>query len=230
MAGNVSDHWQEFDFLEFCDDNRPPVPADRNDTGAADGLAALAQTIESEIVPRLMLAHKAERYSKAPEPGDQSEPSNGDVVAFASLVVTGDMKSAIGFIDDLRHRGVSLESIYVDLMAPAARHLGEQWLEDRCDFVAVTLGLSHMQQLLSALATVFAPEHAVDGSGRKALLITGPGEQHTFGLYMVAEFFRRGGWDVWGGVPEAEESVLESVMDDWFDVFGLSVSREGSLG
>ena len=37
--------------------------------------------------------------------------------------------------------------------------------------------------------------------GRRALLVSVPGEQHSFGVTMVAEFFRRAGWDAWTGAP-----------------------------
>ena len=229
QLGNASNYWQEYDFLEFCDAEVAFSSPVRESTEVSDGLAALARTIETEIVPRLMLAHKADISRIQPEAEQEVEPSKDDVVGFAETVINGDMKAALLAIEGLRARGVSLESIYIDLMAPAARYLGELWLEDRCDFMAVTLGLSRMQQLLSALSTASEPGMAAADLSRRALLATVPGEQHTFGLYMVAEFFRRSGWDVWGGVPEDADSVLELVMDDWFDVIGLSVSREGSL-
>ena len=229
QLGNADEYWREYEYMEYCDDVRDSEVAEEGSTGAAAGLNALAQTIESEIVPRLMMAHRADL-----EPADSGvreaiEPSQADVVDFADTVVSGDMKAALGRIEDLRRRGVTLESIYVDLMAPAARHLGVLWLEDRCDFVTVTLGLSRMQQLLSALGTASGPERLTPDRSSKALLTTIPGDQHTFGLYMVAEFFRRSGWDVWGGVPEGPSSVVQFVRDDWFDVVGLSVSLQGSL-
>ncbi len=220
QLGNADEYWREYEYMEYCDDVRDSEVAEEGSTGAAAGLNALAQTIESEIVPRLMMAHRADL-----EPADSGvreaiEPSQADVVDFADTVVSGDMKAALGRIEDLRRRGVTLESIYVDLMAPAARHLGVLWLEDRCDFVTVTLGLSRMQQLLSALGTASGPERLTPDRSSKALLTTIPGDQHTFGLYMVAEFVRRSGWDVWGGVPEGPSSVVQFVRDDWFDGLG----------
>ncbi len=229
QLGNADEYWREYEYMEYCDDVRDSEVAEEGSTGAAAGLNALAQTIESEIVPRLMMAHRADLEPAGSGVREAIEPSQADVVDFADTVVSGDMKAALGRIEDLRRRGVTLESIYVDLMAPAARHLGVLWLEDRCDFVTVTLGLSRMQQLLSALGTASGPERLTPDRSSKALLTTIPGDQHTFGLYMVAEFFRRSGWDVWGGVPEGPSSVVQFVRDDWFDVVGLSVSLQGSL-
>jgi transcriptional regulator PpsR len=58
------------------------------------------------------------------------------------------------------------------------------------------------------------------------LLLPGPGEQHTFGLVMVSEFFRRAGWDVAGGPWEAGADPIIMVRREWFDVVGFSLGSE----
>ena len=60
-------------------------------------------------------------------------------------------------------------------------------------------------------------------TGRRVLLLPGPGEQHTFGLSMVAEFFRRSGWEVVGGTGPESLDPVRAVRDEWFDVVGISV-------
>ena len=229
QLGNTREYLQEFECFEGGDGSAEGEVSEVGNSASTAGLAALEKTIETEIVPRLMLAHKAEMMPKEqPAPG-AALPDPHDVADFTAFMVDGDMQRALDQIEGLRSRGVSLEAIYLELMAPAARDLGEQWIEDRSDFITVTLALSRMQQLLHALS----PDHS-DGStafadGRKALLVTVPGEQHTFGIYMVAELFRQKGWDVWGGVPESQESVIEFVKGDWFDVIGVSVSSQSSV-
>ena len=206
---------------------------DEKELTSVSRLASLARTIETEIVPRLMLAHRAEfvRANEAIDDGEEADAtiSQDDVVAFARIVVRKEVADAHFFIDGLQSRGISLESLFLELMAPAARYLGDLWVEDRCDFTEVTLGLSRMQQLLNALS----PEFEAGGSGealdQRALMVTFPGEDHTFGMYMVAEFFRRGGWEVWGGPPDSEEAVYDLIADDWFDLLGVSVSLDSNL-
>lgn len=61
------------------------------------------------------------------------------------------------------------------------------------------------------------------------LLAPAPGEQHTFGLSMVAEFFRRAGWDVWSGPVASRQELVGMVRAAWFAVVGLSVSSERKL-
>ena len=48
--------------------------------------------------------------------------------------------------------------------------------------------------------------------GRRILLTAVPGEQHSFGLYMVAEFFRRAGWDVVDGWREVVQAARQRLL------------------
>ena len=51
-----------------------------------------------------------------------------------------------------------LELLFLRLLAPAARRLGELWEGDLCTFTDVTIGLSHLQQVLRELSPVFEEE------------------------------------------------------------------------
>ncbi len=222
----TSDYLEGYDLFRFCDEEDDTV-AEQAEREPEARFAGLAKTIETEIVPRLMLAHRAELTSHRAVTDGSLEPSEEDIKAFAAIVVRKDLESARRFVADMQERGTSIEKVFLALMAPTARYLGDLWVEDRLDFASVTLGLSRLQQLLRVLSREFG--QAGGSAERRVLLITYPGEQHTFGLYMVAEFFRRDGWDVWGGPPDSEEAVFDLVAEDWFDVFGISVSLDSNL-
>ena len=57
-------------------------------------------------------------------------------------------------------RGASVETLYLDLLAPTARHLGDLWDADVCDFTEVTVGLGRLQQVLHELSPAFQSEIA----------------------------------------------------------------------
>ena len=62
------------------------------------------------------------------------------------------------------------------------------------------------------------------------VLLTQPDtEQHMFGLSMVAEFFRREGWNVLGGVAGVGIDAVAWVRRDWFDAVGFSIGSEQAL-
>ncbi len=203
------------------------LPVGRSDDAANDlRMSRLARTIEEEIIPRLMLAHRA-----APEPVARPNGVHGaitaaDVEAFAKLVLSPDEDAAFSSIHSLRARDVSVEKIYLDLLAPTARYLGALWDDDLCDFTEVTVGLGRLQRVLRELSPHMGQgvEHA--NGGRRILLLPSPGEQHTFGLVMVAEFFRSAGWDVVGGAWAAGADAAAMVSQEWFDVVGFSLGAE----
>ena len=61
------------------------------------------------------------------------------------------------------------------------------------------------------------------------LLTCVPGEQHTLGAIIVAEFMLRDGWRVLVGAPWTEADLLAMVSSEWFDVIGFSVGCENRL-
>ena len=191
-------------------------------------LALLSRAIEDEIIPRLMLAHPTAVDCLPAAPSVSGQVSQDDVRAFAQLVLEPDENVAHACIDAMRTSGISVETIYTDLLAPVARYLGELWEDDLCDFTQVTVGLGRLQQVLRELSPAFSQSNA-STSGNRVLLLPGPGEQHTFGLVMVAEFFRRAGWDVGGGPWEAGADPVVMVKREWFDVVGFSLGNVEQL-
>lgn len=207
----------------------------RTDTMEAsndDGLRSvlLAKAVEYEIIPRLMLAHRVPREVPAEPLSEGLHVAPEDLVPFAELVLREDDVALRDFVKALRDRGVPIESVFLDLLAPAARYLGDLWDRDLCTFTEVTVGLGRLQQLLRENSTTFAG-FAFEDDGDKArrvLLIPCPGEQHTFGLSLVGEFFHREGWEVVSSFVESEGAPA-MVQKDWFDVVGFSLGCESSI-
>ena len=190
--------WEDADVLAIGTSAAKPVLMPL--TGAPRySRTPLERTIEEEVIPRLVLARRGAAKTSSISAPDGSTPGPTEVLKFAGLMLTADVAAAHAFVGALRQRGTPVESLYLDLLAPAARHLGDLWCADACDFATVTMGLGRLQQLLHELSPAFGGELEHREHGRRALLVPVPGEQHTFGLLMVVEFFRRAGWDVWSG-------------------------------
>jgi len=119
----------------------------------------LGRTIEAEIIPRLVAAHRQDSTHGGPL---AAKVFPEDVIAFSDLTMQQDADACLEFVGSIRSRGVSLPAIYLDLIAPAASRLGALWCEDRCDFTLVTVGLWRMQQVLYDLSPEFrtGPEAA----------------------------------------------------------------------
>ena len=204
------------------------LATDANRDAVEVRLAMLSRAIEDQIIPRLMLAHPTADDCLSLTATTNAQVSQEDVKAFAKLVLAPDENVAHACIEAMRTSGISVETIYTDLLAPVARYLGVLWEEDLCDFAEVTVGLGRLQQVLRELSPAFGQSNT-GTSGSRVLLLPGPGEQHTFGLVMVAEFFRRAGWDVGGGPWEAGADPVVMVQREWFDVVGFSLGNVAQL-
>ncbi len=191
----------------------------------------LARSIEGEIIPRLMMLFDHQLSSAAPAAPSRSLPSpTEELDAFVALVLENDADVVCEYIEQLREGGESLPVVYLNLLAPAARRLGELWESDECTFATVTLGISRMHQVLLRFSPFFCANCSESPDDAKSVLVIPyPGEQHTFGLMMLVEFFRRDGWRVWSGSPGSYEELLGLLESDRFDVVGLSVATERYL-
>ncbi len=186
---------------------------------AKSRLSQLAKTLEADVIPRLVGAHGQDARAAV-----HLEPR--EIEAFVGLLRNASDPAVANAVEAARSRGLSIESIFLELFAPAARHLGELWVADRCDFSTVTICLGRLQRLLREWSPTFGTEVEHPANGRRILLAQHPEEQHSFGLSMVAEFFRREGWEVLGGVGGAVADPSAQVSREWFDAVGFSIGSE----
>ncbi|MFM9827954.1 MAG: B12-binding domain-containing protein [Sphingomonas sp.] len=131
--------------------------------------------------------------------------------------------SLLDYVEGLLSRGVSVDCILVDLLAPTARRLGEYWEDDRCDFVDVTMGLWRLQEIVHELGTRLPAERRSPVELR-ALFASMPGDQHSFGAVVVEEMFVREGWLTDRLSDATLPDLLERVAADNIDLVGLTVS------
>ncbi|MBM3361308.1 MAG: cobalamin B12-binding domain-containing protein [Betaproteobacteria bacterium] len=187
----------------------------------SDGV--LMRTVEDEIIPRLVRAHS--------QPA-QASVSPQDLEHFTDQLLNADDAALHQSLQNLRQRGVSVQGLFLDLLTPAARRLGDFWTCDSCSFTDVTVAMGRLQQLLRANSSAFGLNNISQGraADRRVLLMPCPGEQHTFGLSIVAEFFYRAGWDVTTSFMQPSASLAQLVERQWFDVIGLSLGDLDGLG
>jgi MerR family transcriptional regulator, light-induced transcriptional regulator len=195
----------------------PTALAERSDAKAR--LAKLARALESDVIPRLVGAH-------GNEPRAAVHLEAREIEGFVALLRNGSDAELAAAVAATHRRGLSVEAIFLELFAPAARHLGELWVADRCDFSTVTISLGRLQRLLREWSPAFGTEVEHPANGRRILLAQHSDEQHSFGLSMVAEFFRRAGWEVLGGVGGAVPDPSAQVSREWFDAVGFSIGSE----
>jgi hypothetical protein len=90
--------------------------------------AVLTRAVELEIIPRLLLSGRAATKAQmAAWPAGplcrQMVPDAQEVEEFARLILANDVSFVWPVVEDMRARGTTTETIYLDLLAPAARDL-----------------------------------------------------------------------------------------------------------
>ena len=193
----------------------------------SDWRSDLRRTIITRVVPRMA----QERLALLAPVSPFLPPviTADQVVQFAGLVLTGAVPALVARIEVLRSAGLDLEAVLLQLVTPAARHLGELWERDRVSFIDVTAGISRLQGVIRALGADFDVATPGSAPGRRILLAPASGEQHVLGITMVAAFFRRAGWDVTIEPRMAIADMLALVRVERFAAIGLSVATDKGL-
>ncbi len=189
----------------------------------------LARFVSDDVIPRLVKLH--ERIARDASPsegsGEQPPPTDGDIDDFAELLLGDDLEAAITYISALRDKGLSIETVYLELFAPTARLLGELWERDECDFIDVTIGVGRLQHLLSVFSRSYGlPDLATK---RDVLVALAPGNQHSLGASILEEFFAAAGWRVRSEHSGERMPIIAQIRERSFSLLGLSVGSDGQL-
>ena len=172
----------------------PPLATDsalRGEAGDDWWRSRLRAIVARRVVPQL-----ASRQAHAAAGGTLAAMTADHAVALALLAVKGSPTEANEAVDGWLGDGIDVETMFLRVVAPAARHLGDLWLADRMSFLDVTRGSAVLQGLVRRHAPAFEAQTGGRSNGRSILLAPVPGEQHVLGLSMLAAFFRRAGWHV----------------------------------
>lgn len=147
---------------------------------------------------------------------------------FVALLFDADSRRCIAMVDALFADCGDPQKVVERLFEPAARIIGDSWCADELDFVKATAAMARMQRLFHRLTAEHRPPAASDMS-RRVLLTTAPGEQHTFGLSVVEDAFRRGSWGVDCCDLDGDTDIYRFAATRSYRIIGVSISGERLL-
>jgi len=203
----------------------------------SDVASLVAATLKSEIVPKL-LARRSVLVSdintdytvtnptsqgRDMPPLRHSSPSLEDVEAFANFALNGEESDCIAVCEAWLDAGLSVSSLFLQLMAPAAVSMGDKWCSDTANFGEVTLGMAFLHGLMRRYTSQLTREVDAAPHEKSILIAPMPRGNHFFGVMMVEEFFRAHRWDVHSSVNESDRNILEGLRNEFFDVVGVSM-------
>ena len=196
----------------------------RRASGQAEQHDSVNTIIESEIIPRLLMAHSATETrtrSRLLRPISPDEAAH-----FALLPLRLEAAALLEEVDGFIAKGASVETICLDLLAPAARKLGEMWERDECDFLDATMGLWRLQEVMREVAARSPVDLLGMATPRSALFSPMPGDHHNFGTLMIDEVFARSGWRSEALVKPERRELLDRLARQSFDLLGLTLARD----
>ena len=181
----------------------------------------IVDLIENAVVPRVVEAHRGE-----PAPAQTSDRWHNEAISFAALAIDADADELLKRLDVMLTSGTEIEAILINILAPAARRLGEMWEQDDCDFVDVTMGLWRLQEVVRELSARVPVKAGRPDGGYRGVFSAMPGEQHNFGTIVVEDIFRRAGWSTELLLDGQQGALLNAVATERFDLVGLTVSLD----
>ncbi|AWW49239.1 B12-binding domain-containing protein [Polynucleobacter paneuropaeus] len=193
----------------------------------AEMMLWLNKTIESEIIPRLLMGHKL--FSADDQNGEEAseiEVKQTEIVDFCQTLLDGPVEDCFSYIERMQRSGHSLISLYVNLIPASTRRLQELWENDENSFTEVTLALGRAQNLIHQLSPIFVNQSNFSEFQGNALLVNVPGSQHTLGILMLGEFFKLAGWNTTVEIEISSDELKDRIRLQACDLVAISVSTE----
>lgn len=166
-----------------------------------------------------------DRFIDAPHAPPAAPPAMAQHIAqIVQLAFDGDDMRLNALIAGFADQGWTGDAVVSLLIEPAARALGDAWMEDACSAIELTIALSMLQ--LASHAVRYAPaSETIRQSRYTILLATAPGEGHMLGTSMLADQFTDAGWQVEMAFPESEQALLNQLGAQQPDALDIGLSE-----
>jgi methanogenic corrinoid protein MtbC1 len=138
-----------------------------------------------------------------------------------------DLSSAV-WLETLFSGPFAKNEIGFAVLGPAAALLGQMWQDDQVSFNQVGLGMWRLRRLHEDLRDRLNSGCTASSEvtrARTILLSTTPGENHSFGLSLVAGLFEDKGWFAEALPNDGARTLIAEVIGREIDVVGLTLSR-----
>jgi len=167
--------------------------------------------------------------------GHKSKPSALDHASLVSLCDTFIAPNTDAFheaVAMMRAEGISTNGIIDHIVPAIARLMGERWFADEISFADVTIGTARLQETVRALGR----HNRFDDTSRQdrhrpadILMVLPRGEDHSLGLFVATDQFRRLGYKVEIVVDQHPRTVAEIVRKGRFQMVGIAISGRRTL-
>ena len=185
----------------------------RRSDGHSDAVKALA----IEVIIRL-------ERSKS-RPGIEDQPLAAEKIQrLCDALLSTEETAAEVLVMQAAAQGMSADTLHLSYIAEAARMMGERWLTDDASAADVIIGAGRIYTIMRKLRAVFISAQAQRPDRFRAVFAATPGETHTIGLTMAADYLRRRGWEIDVKLAMTHEDLIDQIGHDPYPIIGLSAS------
>lgn len=205
-----------------------PVPPDQQLDRRAIRRAHSSVSALPELLPEASVSMLArEVISRLADRGQGHVACDAMIANLTEALLSRDEGMGLRIVQKAIGDGTPVEDIYLVYLTGAARKLGDRWEQDNLTATQVTIAAARFYAILRGLSMHLVPENWPDG--RFAVFATVPGEQHTLGITMAADLFRREGWLIDLKVGRQHDDLLRELADTDFAILGLSATSKAVL-
>jgi excisionase family DNA binding protein len=144
-------------------------------------------------------------------------------------LIVGDEAGAWGVVEAALASGVEPRQVYLDVLGPAMRTIGEEWVEGTMTIADEHRASAVAARVIGRLGSRFRARGRPKG---RILLGAPPGERHALPVAMVADLLRGAGFEVTDlGVDIPVESFVEAASaENGLTAVAVSVTTPDVLG
>jgi hypothetical protein len=182
--------------------------------------AVQTESIVSTVIPHLIVKHAS--TTKRSRGGKDSAEARA--TELARLLIAPNLDDAFELIECSLAKAASPIELFTKLFEPAARNLGNLWNEDACSEFEVTIGLCHLQTAMRRISFDQLSAPLSRSQPRSVLVVSQPGEPHSFCAALNSELLRQAGWNITSEFPDTDKALADLVADGWYDALDISLS------
>ena len=185
-----------------------------------------ANPVHRDRLVRLLEEARAAVREAAASPLDEADFAacryEDQIELYLKSLFARDTRGAMRLIRAFVAQGISIEDVYIDILAECMRRVGELWHAGRISVDAEHYCTSVTQTAMSQMYDrIFDAERC----GKTVLMACPGAELHEMGARMLADIFENGGWDsIYLGAAVPEDYLLASIRENRPDVVALSVT------
>lgn len=162
-----------------------------------------------------------------PQPEAAASPFEAEIKQYMDSLFEKNNKKTMFLVKEFLRKGISVDNIYVGILAESMRRVGELWHNAK-----ITVDMEHYCTSATQLAmTQLYPEVFAAEPLDKTLLCACPGtELHEMGARIVVDVFENNGWNsIYLGAAVPVDYMLEAVRENKPDLVALSVTMPQHL-